>query len=109
MVPTNATVTIGVYSQSTTDSRGNPVDTWTYGTPISAWLEQTEAQEVTRGRETLLSDWLLVFPDPSTAIGGRDRIQDDQGRTFEVVGPPEVVTTPRGPHHVEARLRHVDG
>lgn len=75
--------------------------------PTDVWLEQTQATEVVVDENTQISDWLLVDPNPSAGITGRDRIDVD-GVTYKVVGPPHVVHTPRGPHHVEARLQHVN-
>lgn len=101
-------VTYHRHSTSGTDAYGNPQDTWTADpTTTDVWLEQTQATEVTANENTQTSDWLLIDPDPDAGLSGRDRVVVD-GDMFEVVGPPHVVYTPRGPHHVEARLKHVD-
>jgi hypothetical protein len=74
-------------------------------TPVKARLEQTAGQEVTSGRDTQISDWLL-FLLPDVTITGDCRVMRlRDGVTFEVVGPPNLITHPRsGPHHIEARL-----
>lgn len=69
-------------------------------------LEQTDSTEITVGEATVISDWKLSLM-PGTVIGHRDRFIDVQERTFEVVGAPNIQSTPRGPHHVEARLRFI--
>lgn len=69
-------------------------------------LEQTDSTEITIGEATVISDWKLYLL-PDTAVSYRDRFIDAQARTFEVVGAPNIQTTPRGPHHIEARLRFI--
>lgn len=96
------------WSQSGTDAYGNPQDTWTAdGSPTYVWLSQTEATEVTVNEDTQISDWQLVDPNPDAGLTGRDRVQVG-GDTFQVVGPPHVTWTPRGPHHLVARLQYID-
>ncbi len=84
-----------------TDAEGN----WSPGTQTTVScpcrLEQLEAS---RGRGA--SIWRL-FLLPDIAIGPTDRVVVD-GESFEVDGRPDVLATPRGPHHIEARLRRVD-
>lgn len=76
-------------------------------TTVRAWIEQTTADEpITDGRDPHVGDWLLITNH--TDISGRDRIEHD-GRVFEVDGPPHPVTTPHGVHHLEARLKTVEG
>lgn len=89
------------------DEYGNLVEVAGAGVNYPAWLEQTAGDERTEDRDTQLADWLLVLP-VGAVIDGNDRVQVE-GKTFEVVGPPARVHTPRGEHHVEARLRSVDG
>lgn len=104
----NRPVVVHRFSQSGTDVYGNPAETWTAdATSRLVWIEQTDATEVTVDRDVQKSDWLLVDPEVSGAAGQRDRVVFD-GVTLEVVGPPQVTWTPRGAHHVEARLVHVE-
>lgn len=75
-------------------------------TDVPYRLEQTESTEITVGESTVVSDWKL-FLMPTVTISHLSRFIDVDGRTFEVVGPPNKLVTPRGPHHIEARLRYV--
>lgn len=90
-------------AQTGTDEYGNPVEVESAPVLYQGYLEQTTAVEVTTDRDTQKADWLLVLPE-GAVIDGTDRVQVD-GQVFEVVGPPARVHTPRGEHHVEARLR----
>lgn len=78
--------------------------------PTPARLEQTAGTEVSTGRDTQISDWLLYLP-PDVEISGDSRVvRLSDGRTFEVLGPPNVLVHPRtGPHHIEARLVTYEG
>jgi hypothetical protein len=106
----NQSVTV-VTPGSTSDGHGNPQPNWASAgrATYKAWLEQTSAVEVTEGRDTVISDWLLVLP-ASAVINAYDRVEVGPGPTiYEVVGSPFVAPTPRGPHHIEARLRLLEG
>ena len=94
---------------TSTDVYGSTQFVYTSGTDYPARMQQTTGVEVTRDRDTQVSDWLL-FLNPDAVISGDSRVVFN-GSTFEVLGPPYVVSTPRtvGPHHIEARLRHVTG
>lgn len=70
---------------------------------IPGRLEQTASTEIHSGRDTQLSDWLL-YAMPDAPLTGDSRVLCN-GITYEVVGPPAIVTRPStGPHHIEARL-----
>lgn len=99
-------VSVRVPTGTTVDAEGDV--TTGYAAPVAylARLEQTAATEVTTGQERALSDWLLILP-PSATITARSRVDAD-GHTYEVVGAPMVARTPRGPHHIEARLALVE-
>ena len=87
---------------------GVPVDTVTSTTTdVPARLEQTDSLEVEVGETTVVSTWRIYLPADQT-IGPRDRVINSAGVEFEVVGVPDVKSTPRGPHHIEARLRFVE-
>lgn len=76
-------------------------------TPIRAWIEQAGATEpLSDGRDPAVSSWLLITNHLD--IAARDRIEQD-GRVLEVDGPPALVHTPAGVHHLEARLKSVEG
>lgn len=105
----------GLLSQSATvlgftpgaaDEYGNAAESWVESGVWPARFEQTDGREVTDDRDTQVSDWRVFLP-PDVEIGGRDRVVDEHGRTFEVVGPPARQSTPAGPHHVVANLRSV--
>lgn len=76
-------------------------------TVVHGRLQQTDTVEVAVGRDTVIADWVLFLP-AGTDVLPSDRVEVD-GATFEVVGLPNVAHTPRGPHHVEARLRSITG
>lgn len=101
------TVTVLHFDEGAKDSHGNREPSWDDGGEHLVRLEQTDATEVLVGRDTLVSDWRLYLHEDAV-IGGRDRVVDEDGRTFEVMGSPEVQRSPRGPHHIVARLRYVD-
>ena len=102
------TQTVGVrrFNPSGLDEYGNPVESWDPPVSHPARLEQTGGEEMTTQRNVQIGDWRL-FLLPDVAIGGRDRVEAD-GETFEVVGPPVVQRAPRGAHHIEANLQHVE-
>lgn len=99
------TATVFTAGVATTDSEGNVTDTFSAGTDYPARLEQTDSTEVTTGRTVVTSDWKLFLPATAT-VSALDRVEVD-GVTFEVVGAPATHHTPRGAHHVTARLRLV--
>ena len=101
------TGTVYVHGAGAPDEYGSPIDTWTPGPSYPSRLEQRSATEVTVDGDVQRSDWVLFLP-PGAAIKGRDRWVTG-GRTFEVIGPPAVLHTPDGPHHIEAQLRHLGG
>lgn len=81
----------------------------TYG----GMIQQTDAHEVQVGPDTQVSDHLLIMVidptlDPATLPRAQLHPQDRVRRgtdVFDVVGEPDAVKTPRGPHHIEANLR----
>lgn len=95
------TVTVLRPGASTTNAEGDSTATDSE-TEYPGWLQQTEATEVNNGRTVLTSGWLLFLPaDADLRASDRVRVDDN---TFEVVGLPNRLTTPRGVHHIEARL-----
>jgi hypothetical protein len=103
------TVEIVRASSRTTDRYGNRVPDWSTAsrTVTFAWLEPATGKENTTGRDSQEWEWIMLCP-ASVELTGRDRVIYG-GTTFEVVGPPAIRRTPRGPHHMEARLRYVEG
>lgn len=94
-----------------TDRYGNTVRDWANATrtTYSGWVEKRGRTEQTASgdRNLQLADWLLMLP-ATAVITGSARVEYD-GATFDVIGPPQLVRTPRGPHHIEADLRSREG
>lgn len=92
-----------------TDRYGNTARDWSTATSTAtkAWVHQQTGSEVLDGRDAQVSGWVCYLP-AGTVVDGADRIVWG-ALTFEVDGPPTRAWTPQGEHHVEARLRHVDG
>lgn len=89
------------------DAYNNETLTYTGGTSVTAWLQQsTRAEPLADGRDPLVQTWLLMTNEED--VRGRDRVTFD-GVTYEVDGPPEKVYAPPGFHHTEATLRAVTG
>jgi hypothetical protein len=99
-------VSVLTASDGAADEFNSPSTTYSAGTEYLGRLEQRSAQEVTDGRDTMVSDWVLYLPPDATVVG-RDRVVDMYGRTFEVVGPPIMQRSPRAAHHLQVNLRHV--
>ena len=72
-----------------------------------AGVHQETRSEVLDGGAAQVAGWVCYLP-AGTAVDGADRIVWG-ALTFEVDGPPPRAWPPQGEHHVEARLRHVDG
>lgn len=88
------------------DAHGNRG--WEDGDPQTypALLQQLSAEEQMQDRTEQAADWRLFLP-PAAVVDGDSKVVVD-GKPYEVVGPPDRLRTPRGEHHVEARLRSVD-
>lgn len=95
---------------TTTDRYGNTVVAFiepTGGWPqIDAWIQQQSSTEQRDGRDTIVSTWMLFTNE--IGVTARARIVWDS-HVFDVDGVPHIVSTRRGTHHVEARLRLVEG
>lgn len=102
------TVTVLVNTPGAADVYGNATSSWADGQTIRGWLQPTGTSEDVRNQDVVVSDWLL-FTSPDAPITPLSRVRDAAGHVFEVVGLPAVHKTPRGPHHVEAKLRFVQG
>ena len=104
------TVTIERRSAATTDpDYGNDVPGTVSAEVTQAYVEQTDAVEITVNRETYRTDW-RVFLLPEVTIDGSDRIIHGS-RVLEVIGSPHEVWNPRtrSVHHIEALAREVTG
>jgi head-tail adaptor len=94
-----------------TPKYGNATLDWTDPsmTMTSGWLAQhTSAEPVTTGRTTAVITDSVLFLPPETDITERDRVEVD-GRTYAIDGVPVKARTPRGVHHLEVKLRAVEG
>lgn len=90
------------------DEYHNPVGAFGAAVQVKGRLEQSRSDEETVDRDTPISDWILYL-HPDAQVSALDRIQDADGRMFEVVGTPAPQRSPRGIHHIEVRLRNVEG
>lgn len=74
---------------------------------VRGWMQQQGQSETTGDRDLRVSSWRL-FSGSTPDLDALARIEWD-GLTFEVVGKPNHLTSPRGYHHTEADLRLVEG
>ena len=91
------------------DRYGNTVLDWSdpASTPVRGWLAQSSGTEDRDRRDAAVSTWVFVMP-AGTDVTALDRVHIDPV-TYELAGPPNEAWTPRGPHHIEATLRLVEG
>ena len=92
---------------TSTDRYGNSIATSWTSTVTKGWLDQQTSSEGDGLRRDQDTEWVL-FLAADTVITGRDRVQVGSD-VYEVAGNPNRAWTPAGEHHVEARLRRVDG
>lgn len=103
------TVTI-VRAGTLTDGYGDTVADWSTATSTSAKarVAHRSSDEELGERDARLSEWVAYF-ETGTDVTATDRIEWD-GRTFEVVGPPNPAPARSSTaHHIEANLREVLG
>jgi head-tail adaptor len=101
---------VTIVTANVTESRyGDDLKEWVAARRVETkgWVSQRDATEILGDREAQLSDWIVYLP-VGTTISAADRVEWE-GTTFEVVGVPNRAWTPRGPHHLEARLSVVTG
>lgn len=98
-------VTLLTRSEGAEDTYGRASETWTEGSTVNGRLELDTPSEDTDVQDVQVGRYRLFLP-PSTSLDGRDRVKVD-GVTYELLGPPVVHRTPRGPHHLEAVCRAV--
>lgn len=97
------TVTVTSRAVGAVDDYGNPAETWGNPTDYQARLEHSDSVESNGDQLVVTSRYLLVLP-ADAIVGAGDRVTDEDGTTYEVDGPPIKQRTPRGVHHIEARL-----
>lgn len=106
------TVTL-VRPAQVTDDYGNVTRDYSEGvatrTELRAWMQQDNREEArSDGREAAIQKWLMLTNHLD--VQRHDRIEYGALTLgLDVEGPPEPVSTPAGPHHLEATLRAVDG
>ena len=113
LLTSTASVWVRGPAATSTDELGNPVeDVALFAEEYPVHLSTAGGQELTEGRETVVFDFdAVIGPNDAgelPALDASDRVDVD-GESYEVVGPPARLDSPRGPHHVEARLRKVTG
>lgn len=98
-------------TSSAVDEWGNQTTETYQDVDALAYLEQTDAEEITSGQETYVSRWKIALPSSVGPLTGRDQITvTDLEQTFAVVGRPARPWRPSsGEHHIEARLVEVEG
>lgn len=105
------TVTIARRGSSTTNTHGSPVTATTSTVTTTGYLEQTVegTAETEDSQNTAGAEYKLVLP-AGTGIDHSDRVTIDSV-TYEVTGIPAsaVRATTGAEHHIEARVRRVDG
>jgi hypothetical protein len=96
-------VTVTTRTTGAVDDYGNPTSSW--GAPVTyrARLEHNDSLESNGDQLVVATRYRLILP-PSAVIGAGDRVTDEDGITYEVDGPPLKQRTPRGVHHIDARL-----
>lgn len=94
---------------ATTDRYNDTVLDWSAPTSRSAkaWFAQQDTSDDHEHRNAKITEGTVTF-EVSAALAADERVVIDD-TTYEVVGTPNVARTPRGPHHIEARLRVVLG
>jgi hypothetical protein len=100
------TVTIVRSSQAaaSVDAEGNSSVT-PASIQYAGLIQQQNTTEIRVGPDTFISNHRL-FLAPDALVDQRDQVSEG-GRTFEVIGMPDIVRTPRGAHHLEVNLREV--
>jgi hypothetical protein len=73
----------------------------------TGWIAQSSTDDVRSARTGDASEWLLQTSSATDLRPGDRVVWGDY--TFDVVGRPNPAWTPKGVHHVEARLRLVEG
>lgn len=99
------TVTLVTPGTETADAEGNPVEATPSTQDYRGWLQQKESVEVV-GARTVVTSKPFLFLEPDAPLTSANRVRVN-GSTYEVDGEPNLLRTPRGPHHWEADLLRV--
>lgn len=103
----NRTIVVTPRDQVTADAYGNRVLAAGSGVSVRARRQQVDRDELVGRRDQQAERWLYFVP-AGTAIDGRSLIVDD-GTTFEVDGPPDLMDGRHGAHHVEFVVKRFEG
>lgn len=95
------------HTAGATDDYGNPTSSWAKVETVNGRLEQRPGTERSTDGTVVTSDWVLYLP-PETVIYASDRVTDSYARTFEVVGPAQMTSSPIRDVLVEVSLRSVE-
>jgi hypothetical protein len=101
---------ITILRAATTTGRGDDVvKNWAgaTSTPATGWVAQATSDDVRDNRAGDESDYILQTLATVDVRPGDRVVWGDL--TFDVVGRPNSAYTPRGEHHLEAKLRVVEG
>jgi hypothetical protein len=90
------------------DRYGNRARTFGSSLDYQGRLESFGSSEETTDRDEQIAEFRLFLP-PDAIVSGSDQVTDANGLVYEVIGPPRLHRTPRGPHHIECRLKRVTG
>jgi hypothetical protein len=106
------TATVEPYEPTTDDDFNDEVIAWGEPVDYPAWFNSAPTggalTELTVERDTAMEEDLVFLP-AGAVINYLSRVTRDDGVVFQVYGPPDRVFTPRGEHHVEAKLRAISG
>lgn len=104
----NQTVTV-LTASSKTDRYGNTIVDWSApaSRTANAWVVQTGSIEELIGRDSTTTVAVVLLA-PSDPITSKDRVQVE-GVTYEVDGVPDAMNGRNGVHHIQVRLRDVEG
>lgn len=100
-------VSILRHAAGVADDYGNESSSWAVAETVNGRLEQRPGTERSNDGTVVTSDWVLYLP-PETVVSAADRVSDQYGRTFEVVGPAMMASTPVRDVLVEVSLRAVE-
>lgn len=96
------------------NAQGNPTPvessaTWPCLLTQPVGKRGSDTTELTGDRDAVITTFVLFLP-AAVVVTPRDKatIAGDV-RTFQVIGDPVVVMGRRSPHHIEVRLRVIDG
>lgn len=88
------------------DAEGNPTFATPTTTTYPCLLQQVDSSEIVEGERRATTSLVLFLPAAAAGATFEDGVSVD-GLPYQVEGQPDVLRTPRGVHHVEAKVRRV--